>query len=213
MPTGGGAPRLGAADEGSARKIAEDAMNEQAPLPYGVAARAEARCVLRTVALLAQRRIHQPSQHVGLCLRFADGTAARVYRETVVDAGVAQDPCLLLVAFRLRLVRGRGHTLFRWESELNTPLFVGYPGFASKLWLAHDQRGVYRGLYEWDGAERAESYARCLWRVLALSCVPSSIHYRVVPGLRRDEVLAAPELLAEAAPEDEETWWRLAAVA
>ena len=186
-------------------------MNERSPLPYGVTARAEARCAMRTAMLLAQRRIHQPSRHVGLGLRFADGSAAQVYRETVVDDGLARDPCVLLVAFRLRLVRGAGHTLFRWESELNTPLFVGYPGFASKLWLAHDQQSVYRGLYEWEGAERAEYYARCLWRVLALGSVPGSIQYQVVPGVRRDEVLASPHLLAAEA--DERAWWRLVAVA
>jgi hypothetical protein len=193
-------------------KILEDAMMKQAPLPRGVAARAEVRCVLRTGALLAQRRIRQPSEHVGQCLHFADGTSARVYRETVVGDGVVQDPCVLLVEFRLRLVRGWGHTLFRWESEFNTPLFVGYPGFVSKLWLTHDERGAYRGVYEWDGPERAEYYARCLWRVLALGCMPSSIQYRVAPGLRRDEVLAVPHLLDETAPTDESAWWRMVAV-
>ena len=90
------------------------------------------------------------------------------------------------------LVRGWGHTLFRWESLLNTPLFVGFPGFVSKLWLAHDEHDVYRGIYEWDGPARAEYYARCLWRILALGCVPGSIHYMVLPGLRRDEVLTGP---------------------
>jgi hypothetical protein len=30
--------------------------------------------------------------------------------------------------------------LFRAESLLNTPLFVGFPGFVSKLWLAHDEQ-------------------------------------------------------------------------
>jgi hypothetical protein len=114
-----------------------------------------------------------------------------VYRETVVDRGPTEDPCVLVVEFKLRLLRGRSHALFRWESLLNTPLFAGFPGFVSKLWLAHDQHGVYRGIYEWDGPRRAEHYARCLWRVLALGSVPGSIHYRVLPGLRRDEFLRA----------------------
>ena len=35
-------------------------------------------------------------------------------------------------------------------SLLNTPFFVGFPGFVSKLWLANDEHGVYRGLYRWD---------------------------------------------------------------
>jgi hypothetical protein len=188
-------------------------MNQQAPLPYGVAGRALIRCVARTADLLVHRRIRLPSEHVGMQLRFADGTSARVYRETVVDGGPPTNPCALVVGFRLRAVRGWGHTLFRWESLLNTPLFVGFPGFVSKLWLAHDERGLYRGIYEWDGPERAEYYARSLWRVLALGCVPHSIHYRVLPGLRRDELLRAPHLADAKAPGDAAAWWRLVEVA
>jgi hypothetical protein len=120
---------------------------------------------------------------------------------------------VLFVAFRLRFVRGWGHALFRAESLLNTPLFVGFPGFVSRLWLTHDQRGTYRGIYQWDRANRAEHYARALWRVLALVCVPGSIHYRVVPGLRRDDVIETPHLLDAVAPAEAAAWWRVVAVA
>jgi hypothetical protein len=136
-----------------------------------------------------------------------------VYRETVVERGPTADPCVLVVEFRLRAVRGWGHAVFRWESLLNTPLFVGFPGFVSKLWLAHDQNGVYRGVYEWDRPARAEHYARCLWWILALVSVPGSIHYMVLPGLRRDQVLAEPRLLDSWAPDDTAAWWRPVAAA
>jgi hypothetical protein len=131
-----------------------------------------------------------------------------VYRETVVGRGATEDPCVLVVEFRLRAVRGRAHAAFRLESLLNTPLFVGFPGFVSKLWLADDERGSYRGLYEWDGPQRADHYARALWRVLALVSVPGSIHYMILPGLRRDEFLARPQVLAGAAAADSAAWWR-----
>jgi hypothetical protein len=183
-------------------------MREQAPLPVGSALRALVRCAGATAVLLARRRVRLPREHVGMRLRFADGTSARVYRETVVDQASMEDPCVLVVAFRLRAVRGRGHAVFRWESLLNTPLFVGFPGFVSKLWLAHDDHGVYRGLYQWDGPGRAEAYARALWRVLALVSVPGSIHYQVLPRLRRDDVLAEPHVLA-ATTVDAVDWWRL----
>ena len=185
-------------------------MNEQPPLAYRAALRALISCLASTVRLLRQRQIHLPARHVGMWLRFADGTSARVYRETVVDRGATQHPCVLVVEFRLRAVHGRGHAAFRWESLLNTPLFVGFPGFVSKLWLADDERGRYRGLYEWDGPRRAEAYARALWRVLALVSVPGSIHYVVLPELRRDELLARPQILADAAADA--AWWRLAEV-
>jgi hypothetical protein len=186
-------------------------ITEEPPLAYRAAVRAVTSCAASTARLLWRGRLHLPRGHVGMRLRFADGTSARVYRETVVDRGVTRDPCVLVVGFRLRAVRGWGHAVFRAESLLNTPLFAGFPGLVSKLWLADDQRGRYRGLYEWDGPQQAEAYARALWRVLALVSVPGSIHYVVLPGLRRDELLARPEVLAGAAA-DAAAWWRLSAV-
>ena len=161
---------------------------EQAPLCQRAALTALTRCVVSTARLLRQRRVHLPSERVGCRYSFADGTSARVYRDTVVDRGPTQDPCVLVVEFRLRLVRSWGHTLFRWESLLNTPLFVGFPGFVSKLWMTSDEQGRYRGVYEWDGPQQAADYARALWRVLALVSVRRSIHYRVLPGLRRGDL-------------------------
>jgi hypothetical protein len=195
---------IGAADR---REI----VPEQPPLAYPVAVRALAGCFVATARLVGRRRMHLPSQRVGMRLRFADGTSARVFRETVVDRGATVDPCVLVVEFRLRAVRGRGHAAFRRESLLNTPLFAGFPGFVSKLWLADDERGRYRGLYEWDGPRLAGDYARALWRVLALVSVRGSIHYVVLPGLRRDVLLDRPQVLDGAAA-DAAAWWRLAGV-
>ena len=172
---------------------------QQAPLGKRAALTALTRCAVSTARLLRQRRIHLPAERVGEWFTFADGTSARVYRDTVVDRGGTQDPCLLVVEFRLRLVRGWGHALFRWESLLNTPLFVGFPGYVSKLWLTCDERGRYRGVYEWDGPQRAADYARALWRVLALVSVRGSIHYQVLAGLRRGDLPLAA---------DGVEWWR-----
>ncbi len=188
-------------------------MNAQEPLPLAVAARAVARCARATAVLVARRRTHLPKGHVGQRLSFADRSSAKVFRETTVDGDPPDDPALLVVEFRLRLLRGRWHRLFLWECILNTPLFAGFPGLVSKLWLDRDERERYRGLYEWSDAAGAEFYARSLWRVLALVCVPGSIHYRVIPGLRRDAVLDDPQLLAGISREDDAAWWRVVGAA
>jgi hypothetical protein len=187
-------------------------MNEQSPLAYRTALAALIGCAATTARLLRQRRIHLPTGQVGRRVRFEDGTSARVFRETVVDRGPAREPCALVVEFRLRGIRGRGHAAFRRESLLNIPLFAGFPGFVSKLWLADDERGRYRGLYDWDGPQRAEHYARALWRVLALVSVRGSIGYIVLPGRYRDELLEPPRVPAGAAAQDPAAWWRPVAV-
>ncbi|HEY5887771.1 MAG TPA: hypothetical protein VIT24_08610 [Acidimicrobiales bacterium] len=176
-------------------------------MPRRAAALAVLRCVLATGVLFARRRVHHPRSHIGERLRFADGSSARVYRETLVVRQPTVSPAVLVVQFRLRWISGKGHACFRTESWLNTPLFVGFPGFVSKLWLAHDQNGAYRGVYEWDDPALAHAYARALWRVLALVSVPGSIHYVVMPDLERDELLGEPDRLDVI--DGSEEWWRL----
>ena len=183
-----------------------DIVYERPPLAYPAALRALAGCCASTARLLRQHRLRLPARWVGTHLHFADGTSARVYRETVADRGATLDPCVLVVEFRLRAVRGRARRLPPGEPAQH-PAVRRFPGFVSKLWLADDERGRYRGLYEWDDPGLAESYARALWRVLALVSVPGSIHYVVLPGLRRDAVLDKPQLLG-----GDDAWWRLTEV-
>jgi hypothetical protein len=166
--------------------------------------------VLRFWALLIGGRIHQPRGHVGGRLSFADGSCARVFRETVVDQPRGEDPAVLVVEFRLRAVHGWGHRLFERVSVLNTPLFAGFPGFVSNLWLVRDQNEVYRGIYEWDGAERAADYAQALRWILAMVSVPGSIAHHIAPGETRSEYVAEPEELVDTAVlTDSDSWWRV----
>ena len=178
-----------------------------ASLKFAVAALA--RCLARAAVLLLRHAVRQPRRHVDEVLCFADGTHGRVYRETVVRDAPTDEPVLLVVGFRLRWVRGRGHALFRAESLLNTPLFVGFPGLVSKLWVADDESGRYRGVYQWNGVEQARAYVQALWWVLALVSERDSIHYAAVSGLGRDEVLADPSVLTRTAGPPADEWWRL----
>jgi hypothetical protein len=67
---------------------------------------------------------------------------------------------------------------------------------------------IQRGLYQWDGAQQAEDYTRALWRVLALVSVRGTNHYRVLPGLRSDDLLSNPWLISG---DEIGAWWRLIA--
>ena len=50
-----------------------------------------------------------------------------------------------------------------------------------------------------------------LWRVLALVSDPGSIDFRVLAGLRRDDLLADPLRAVGFAPLDPDSWWRVVA--
>jgi hypothetical protein len=191
-----------------AAALSEDT-SEQPPLRLRCATRALALCAWRTAGLVASRQIRQPARNLGRRIAFGDGSSAVVYRETVIGGPAPDAPAVLVVCFRLRHVRtGWAHALFRWESELNTPLFAGFSGFVSKLWLVHDQHHLYRGLYQWEDPELAVSYVRALWWVLALVSEPGSIHYAILPGLDRDEVLADPAVIDARLTTAPGGWWR-----
>ena len=56
------------------------------------------------------------------------------------------DPTLLVIQFRLAALGSNRllHAAFRREYVLHMPLFAGFPGFRSKLWLDDVETGVYR---------------------------------------------------------------------
>jgi hypothetical protein len=169
----------------------------------GASTLAFARSAVTTVWLLLRGRLRLPDQHVGGQVHFGDHTVSEVFRETVRLADVRR-PSVLVIRFQLRLVdRPLLHAIFRAESILNTPLFAGFPGFRTKLWLTDRHTGVYRGVYDWDGPERAVAYAESLTALLRPFCIPGSVAFRVEPGLRREE-------LFEGVPPDpgEVGWWR-----
>ncbi|HXV92747.1 MAG TPA: hypothetical protein VD813_05575 [Pseudonocardia sp.] len=164
-----------------------------------------------TARLLAARRLALRKGWVGRRLGFADGDTAVVFRETVLLGEPTVEPATLVVAFRLRLVGSRRlmQLLFRLECIANTPLFAGFPGFRTKLWALDARSGVYRGVYQWDGAERAERYATALTALLRLVCEQGSVRHHVVPGLSRDAFLADPARAGTPDPSGTDTWWRL----
>ena len=91
--------------------------------------------------------------------------------------------------------------MFQAESLLNTPLFAGFPGFVSKLWLTADELDRYRGFYQWDGTRPPEDYVRALWWALALVSHRHSIRYCILPGQLRDDILeSAPSKSAPDRP-------------
>lgn len=172
-------------------------------------ARKVAVSVFKTAQLVAGGRLHSPNTWVDRTLRFADGTTARVYRETVLTKAPVREPTLLVVGFRLRLIRRNRllHAAFRVESLANTPLFAGFPGFRSKLWVTDLVTGVYRGIYEWDGARLAEDYVTALSAVLRPFCVPGSIRYHIEAGIHRDDFLRDPSVISERTGGTE--WWMM----
>lgn len=132
-----------------------------------------------------------------------------MFRETVVVGASTADPVLLVIAFRLAFLDDLGllHAGFRRECLIHTPLFAGFRGFRSKLWLEDEDTRVYRGVYQWDGEKEAASYAARMVGLLAPFSNRAMARSHVVPGLARSAFLLDPDITTGGASDE---WWRLA---
>jgi hypothetical protein len=144
-----------------------------------------------------------------MMLGFRDGTASRVFRETCVVGAGTVDPALLVIRFRLAFLDDLEllHAGFRRECVIHTPLFAGFRGFRSKLWLEDEDTRVYRGVYQWDGEEDAARYAARMVGLLAPLSNRGTARSQLVPGLTRSDYLVDPDVTTGGASDE---WWRLA---
>jgi hypothetical protein len=188
-----------------------------APAAYGQRVLAErrssafrdfAQCAKAWGDLTTKRQLTSPKEWVGVELQFQDGTSPFVFRETARRPATTDDPSVIVIQFRLAFL-GRNPTLhaaFRRECILHTPLFAGFPGFRSKLWADDVRTGVYAGIYEWQGSDRARHYAERMVALLAPFSTPGTARYHVIEGRHRDDFLSdrreTPESGASA-------WWEL----
>jgi hypothetical protein len=164
------------------------------------------RSAVTTFRLLVARRLRMSGATVGNSIHFADGSTSQVFLETSVPSRRPAAPALLVVKFRLRWIgKARwAHRIFHRTCVVNTPLFAGFPGFVSKLWMYDADTGVYRGLYQWDGSDRATTYAERLRLVLLLVCIDATIAYHVEPGVLRGDALAGDAPGPSSGPDG---WW------
>ena len=71
------------------------------------------------------------------------------YQETVVDRPPTADPAALVVGFRLRAVRGRGHAL-RWSAFLGPSTTSFVPGLHRDELINEPRLGAQLGMQDWS---------------------------------------------------------------
>jgi hypothetical protein len=159
--------------------------------------------------LVVHRGLTSPKGNLGARLTFADGSSSFVFRETATTDVSTSDPTLLIIQFRLAALGSDRllHAAFRRECVLHTPLFAGFPGFRSKLWIDDVETGVYRGVYQWQGGDLARHYAGRMVGLLKPFSNAGTARFQVVEGVVRDEFLLNPESAPMLTDGD---WWRLA---
>jgi hypothetical protein len=139
----------------------------------------------RTLGYKASGRLRSPKEQVGRVFINPDGGQFVVFRQTVLApaGGSASAPAAMFrVQFKVPGIR-------RWRDRLvislKSPIFVGAPGFRSKLWMVDERNDTYQGVYEWDTVADAEAYkTSASMDFMTEVAVPGGISCEVIPGGR-----------------------------
>lgn len=107
-----------------------------------------------------------------------------VFRETMSTEKVNQKPVVLVVGFRLKVLRSNQllHWLFQRVCIFTTPFWSGFTGFHIKLWMVDPRSKNYLGIYDWYGKSNAANYVNTLEKVLAPLSVPGSVWHQIIKG-------------------------------
>lgn len=137
--------------------------------------------------------IHLRTDRIGARFNVGEHGDYAIFRETTGDDGVAGDPAVLVVGFRLKVIGSNPtlHWLFQRVCLLTTPFWSGFPGFRVKLWMVNPATEDYLGIYRWAGADHTRTYATALARVLRAVSTPGSVWYEISPATDFETFLAA----------------------
>ena len=128
-------------------------------------------------------------------MRFPDGRAFVVFRESTCDQPTSETGVMLAVWFHLRgIPRGARvrRRLFERLCLVNTLLFAGFDGYLVKLWMVNPTTSDYAGLYSWSSAEDAETYGRYITAVLRPLSLPGSVGFQVFPEWTLERYMHQP---------------------
>jgi hypothetical protein len=141
------------------------------------------RLTLRTLGYQMTGRLHTRRERIGTTFTNGDGREFIVFKETILDPAPSEakmPQAVFRVQFQVpRIVRWRDRLII----ALKSPMFVGQPGFRSKLWMVDEKNCVYQGVYEWDTIQAAEEYAHSTSMAFMRSvAVPGGLSYEIVPA-------------------------------
>jgi hypothetical protein len=139
--------------------------------------------IARTHSYRHAGRIRTPKERIGQVFTNSDGREFIVFKETILDPAAseqAEPEAMFRVQFRVPKIR-------RWRDRLvisvKSPIFVGAPGFRSKLWMVDERTNTYQGVYEWDTVADAEAYAHSASMAFMTEvAVPGGISYEIMRG-------------------------------
>jgi len=136
--------------------------------------------VFKTIGFVVTGRLHIPTRRIGEVVADEDGRQFTIFREVVVDPAKDQPEhpgAVLVLHFKVTNISPR---LNKFYSLLPLPLYIGDPGFRSKVFTINGED--CQSIYEWDTVQDAENYVNSMaLKTILMRAVPGSVSYKIVP--------------------------------
>jgi hypothetical protein len=135
--------------------------------------------VLRTIGFVVTGRLHIPTQQIGEVVTDEEGRQFTIFREVIVDPTKDQPEhpgAVLVLHFKVTNISPE---INKFYSLLPLPLYIGDPGFRSKLFTINGED--CQSIYEWDTIQDAENYVNSMaLKIILMRAVPGSVSYKIV---------------------------------
>ena len=155
------------------------------------------RSSLRFLQLLSRGSIYLKKNRLGnvVTVHQSGNSNYTVFRETVSRDGNADICSVLIVGFRLRSIGSNPllHWIFQRICIISTPIWSGFAGFRTKLWMVDARTKNYLGIYEWAGEKNARAYTEWLCTILIRLSTPGSVWYEIRPNEQLEQYVMAHE--------------------
>jgi hypothetical protein len=136
--------------------------------------------VFKTIGFVVMGRLHLPTQQIDEVVTDEEGRQFTIFREVVVDPAKDQPEhpgAVLVLHFKVTNISPK---LNKFYSLLPLPLYIGDPGFRSKLFTINGED--CQSIYEWDTVQDAENYVNSMaLKTILMRAVPGSVSYKIVP--------------------------------
>lgn len=134
--------------------------------------------VVKTIGFIVTGRLHLPVQRNGEVVTDEAGRQFTVFRQVVVSSAKGSPSRLGAVLTLHFKVKNMSPAVNRFYSLLPLALYIGDPGFRSKLFTINEED--CQSIYEWDTVEDAENYVQSIaLKSILLRSVPGSFSYSI----------------------------------
>jgi hypothetical protein len=134
--------------------------------------------VFKTIGFVVTGRLHFPTQRIGHVVIDEEGRQFTIFREVVVDPTKNQPKrpgAVLTLHFK---VTNMSPAANKFYSLLPLPLYIGEPGFRSKLFTINGED--CQSIYEWDTVQDAENYVSSIaLKTILRRAVPGSVSCKI----------------------------------